>query len=67
MRIRFFETYLRRIGVTVDYVDGTDLAAVAKALPGAHLFYLESPTSWLFEGLDVAAVARLASALGSSA
>ncbi len=61
---RFLETYLRKIGVSVDYVDGTDLDAVKSALPGARLFYLESPTSWLFEPLDVAALASLARAAG---
>jgi cystathionine beta-lyase/cystathionine gamma-synthase len=46
--------------VTVDYVDGADLAAVAAALPGAKLLYLESPTSWMMETHDVAALAALA-------
>ena len=40
---------LPRLGVTVEYVDGRDLDALAKALPGARLLYLESPTSWVFE------------------
>ena len=57
---RLFETLLKRFGVTTTYVDGHDLDAVAAALPGARLLYLESPTSWLMEGLDVAALAGLA-------
>jgi cystathionine beta-lyase/cystathionine gamma-synthase len=62
---RFFETVLRRFGVSVDYVDGTDLAAVEAALPGRRLLYLESPTSWMFQVLDLAALARLARAAGA--
>ena len=57
---RFFEVTLRRFGIRVDYVDGRDLDAVGRALPGARLLYLESPTSWVFEVQDLAAVARLA-------
>ena len=52
---RLFETLLRRLGVTVDYVDGTDTVAMAAAVPGARLLYLESPTSWTMEALDVGA------------
>ncbi len=57
---RLFETLMRRFGVSVDYVDGGDLAAVAAALPGAKLLYLESPTSWTMEAHDVGALAALA-------
>jgi len=62
---RFFETVLRRLGVAVDYVDGTDIAAVEAALPGRRLLYLESPTSWMFHVLDLAALAGLARAAGA--
>ncbi len=61
---RLFGTVLPRMGVTVDYVDGRDPAAVAAALPGAKLLYLESPTSWQMEALDVPALAALAKAAG---
>jgi cystathionine beta-lyase len=61
---RFFETMLRRFSVTTDYVDGRDLEAVARALPGARLLYLESPTSWVFETQDLSAIADLARAHG---
>jgi cystathionine beta-lyase/cystathionine gamma-synthase len=57
---RLFGTYLPRMGVAVDYVDGRDLAAVDAALPGARLLYLESPTSWQIEALDLGALATLA-------
>jgi cystathionine beta-lyase/cystathionine gamma-synthase len=57
---RFFETLLKKFGVSVEYVDGTDLRAVEAALPGAKLLYLESPTSWTMQALDVASLASLA-------
>jgi cystathionine beta-lyase/cystathionine gamma-synthase len=57
---RFFQTILARLGVTVAYVDGRDREAVAAALPGARLLYLESPTSWTMEAHDARELARLA-------
>ncbi|WP_131114615.1 aminotransferase class I/II-fold pyridoxal phosphate-dependent enzyme [Lichenihabitans psoromatis] len=57
---RLFETLLKDWGVTTNYVDGADHAAVAAALPGAKLLYLESPTSWTMEAHDVGALAALA-------
>jgi cystathionine beta-lyase/cystathionine gamma-synthase len=57
---RFNETLLKRFGVTTVYVDGRDEEAVAAKLPGAALFYMESPTSWTFETHDVRALASLA-------
>ncbi len=57
---RLFQTYLKRIGVRVDYVDGRDLDAMRRALPGARLLYMESPTSWLMHVHDVAALAGIA-------
>lgn len=57
---RLFGTLLKRCRIEVTYVDGRDEAAVAKALPGAKLFYMESPTSWVMEAHDVGALAALA-------
>lgn len=57
---RLFEILLRQYGVRTVYVDGRDEAAVARELPGAALFYLESPTSWSMDALDVASLAALA-------
>jgi cystathionine beta-lyase/cystathionine gamma-synthase len=57
---RFFEVLLPRMGVTVEYVDGRDLAAMERALVGARVLYLESPTSWVFEVQDIARLAALA-------
>ncbi|MDQ0393179.1 PLP-dependent transferase [Labrys monachus] len=57
---RLFETLLKRWNVDTVYVDGKDHDAVARALPGARLFYMESPTSWMMEAHDVRALAALA-------
>ncbi|MBX5219642.1 PLP-dependent transferase [Rhizobium sp. NLR8a] len=57
---RLFGTILTRMKIEVTYVDGRDEEAVAKALPGAKLLYLESPTSWVMEAHDVGALAALA-------
>ena len=48
--------FLPRLGIKVDYVDGSDPDAVAAALPGAKLLYLESPTSMMFELQDIARI-----------
>jgi cystathionine beta-lyase/cystathionine gamma-synthase len=61
---RLFGTLLKRMNVEVTYVDGRDEAQVARALPGAKLFYMESPTSWVMETHDVAALATLARSHG---
>lgn len=57
---RLFGTLLKRMRIEVTYVDGRDEDAVARALPGAKLLYLESPTSWVMETHDIAALAALA-------
>lgn len=57
---RLFGTIVKRMQVQVDYVDGRDEEAVAKALPGAKLFYMESPTSWVMEAHDVGVLATIA-------
>lgn len=57
---RLFEITLRRFGISVDYVDGRDHDALVRALPGAKLLYLESPTSWVFETQDLDAISTMA-------
>ncbi|MFT2214182.1 PLP-dependent transferase [Rhizobium giardinii] len=57
---RLFGTLLKRMRIEVTYVDGRDEEDVARALPGAKLLYLESPTSWIMETHDIAALAALA-------
>ncbi|HEX2146033.1 MAG TPA: PLP-dependent transferase [Pseudorhizobium sp.] len=61
---RLFGTILKRMKIEVTYVDGRDEAAVDRALPGAKLFYMESPTSWTMEAHDVGALASLARSHG---
>ncbi|WP_284313567.1 PLP-dependent transferase [Labrys miyagiensis] len=61
---RLFETLLKRWKIETVYVDGRDLDAVAKALPGAKLLYMESPNSWMMEAQDIQAMADLAKANG---
>ena len=53
-----------RFGMSVDFVDGSDRQAVVEALPGATLLYLESPTSWVMQEQDLAAIADAASDAG---
>jgi cystathionine beta-lyase/cystathionine gamma-synthase len=62
---RLFETLLKRLQIDVVYVDGADHGAVAAALPGARILYLESPTTWLMQALDVGALAALARSHGA--
>lgn len=62
---RLFGTLLKRMKVEVTYVDGTDLDAVDQAMAGARLLYLESPTSWIMEAHDVAALAAIAKKHGA--
>ncbi|PNG27526.1 PLP-dependent transferase [Methylocella silvestris] len=62
---RLFELVLAKFGVTVDYLDGADVGAIAEALPGARLLYLETPTSMTFELQDIATLAALARAQGA--
>lgn len=57
---RLFETLLKKLQVSTLYVDGADLAAVEAALPGAKILYLESPTSWMMQALEIGALAALA-------
>lgn len=57
---RLFGSLLKRFKIEVTYVDGRDETAIDKALPGAKLLYLESPTSWVMEAHDVGALAQLA-------
>ena len=62
---RLFRRLLPRLGIEVTFVDGRDLGAVAEAVDGAKLLYLESPTSVVFETHDVRALAGLARDAGA--
>ena len=61
---KFFTQLAPRYGIAVDFVDGRDLEAVQRALPGARLLYLESPTSTVFHLQDLQAIAAMARAQG---
>jgi cystathionine beta-lyase/cystathionine gamma-synthase len=62
---RLFTTVLPRFDIQVDFVDGRDAEAVERALPGAKVLYLETPTSVVFETQDLPRLAALASAQGA--
>ncbi len=52
---------LPRFGMSADFVDTTDLAAVRRALaPGATLLWVETPSNPLLRVSDIAALAALA-------
>lgn len=57
---KMFEKLLVPFGVQVDYVDGSNPEALARALPGARMVYLESPTTLTFELQDLPAIAAMA-------
>ncbi len=61
---RLFNVLAKQLDIAVEYVDGQDFDAVRAALPGARLLYLESPTSWTFETLDLPALAAAAQGAG---
>ncbi|MFM7838325.1 MAG: trans-sulfuration enzyme family protein [Chitinophagaceae bacterium] len=58
---RMFDVILPRFGITVTYVEGTELSHWEEALqPQTSFFYLESPNSWTFQLQDLEGVAQLA-------
>lgn len=61
---RLLKGICARFGITTDFVDGTDLAAIEKALPQARLLYLESPSTWVMQEQDLTSIAKLAQAAG---
>jgi cystathionine beta-lyase/cystathionine gamma-synthase len=62
---RLFTTVLPRFEIRVDFVDGQDAPAVERALPGAKVLYLESPTSVVFETQDLPRLAAMARTHGA--
>ena len=60
------EEVLRRFGVIVDFVDGTDLAAWAVAVkPGTKAVFFESMSNPTLEVVDIEGVAKIAHAVGA--
>jgi O-succinylhomoserine sulfhydrylase len=60
------ETLAPKYGIEATLVDGTDIANWEKAVRGnTKLFFLESPTNPTLEVVDIAAVAKVANAIGA--
>jgi cystathionine gamma-synthase len=62
---RLADKVWRRYGIEVEVVDLTDLDALATAVPGARMIWLETPTNPLLKVIDISAVARLAATAGA--
>jgi cystathionine beta-lyase/cystathionine gamma-synthase len=62
---RLADKVWRRYGVQTDAVDLTDLDAVASAVHGARMVWIETPTNPLLKVVDISAVARLAATAGA--
>ena len=61
------EEVLRRFGVEVTFVDGTDLAAWQAAIrPGTKVVFFETISNPTLEVIDIAGVAALAHAVGAT-
>lgn len=59
--VKFFDTYTKKFGVDVVYVDATDYKAWEKEITdNTRLCYFETPSNPLYEVVDVARVAKLA-------
>ena len=64
--VALFEKYIAKFGVTVDFVDLTDLGAwMAAVRPETKLLFVESPSNPLSEVADIQALADLAHANGA--
>lgn len=58
---RLFEKVYRKFGITVTYVDTTNIEAIADAItPKTKLIWLETPTNPTLKISDIAAIAQLA-------
>lgn len=61
----FLREYLPKLGVNTTFVRGTEIDHFRNALqPNTRLIFLESPSSFIFEIQDLAAVAQLARSRG---
>lgn len=58
----FLSTYVARFGIDVTYVDGTDPQQFVDACrPNTRLFYLESPSTFVFRLQNLSALSNIAS------
>jgi cystathionine beta-lyase/cystathionine gamma-synthase len=62
--LRLFERLFPRLGIRLDFVDGSDTDAVISRLDGAKLLYLESPTSFVFATQELRKLTEAARARG---
>ncbi|WOI57727.1 PLP-dependent transferase [Palleronia sp. LCG004] len=62
---RIMTGLMARMGIEAVFVEGTDLDAVAEAMTGARMLYLESPTSITFDVLDLPRLAAIANYAGA--
>jgi len=63
---RLMEDYLVKFQIETTFVDGKDMDQIRNAVrPNTRLFYLESPTSFLFELQDLRQCAALAKKVGA--
>lgn len=59
--LRLFEKVFRKVGITFDYLDLSDPAALHGALrPNTRMLWLESPTNPLMKLVDIQALATIA-------
>ncbi|WP_191603387.1 O-succinylhomoserine sulfhydrylase [Marinomonas algicola] len=59
--VKFFDTYTKKFGVDVVYVDATDYEAWEREVTdNTRLCYFETPSNPLYEVVDVARVAKIA-------
>jgi cystathionine beta-lyase/cystathionine gamma-synthase len=57
---RLFTRVLERFGITFDFVDMTDIAAVRAAIrPNTKMFWIETPTNPMLRIIDIAAMVAL--------
>ncbi|MCQ6560043.1 trans-sulfuration enzyme family protein [Paenibacillus mendelii] len=63
----FLGSYLSRFGIETTFVDGRDMVAWQAAIqPNTKLFYLESPTTMMFELQDLRACTSMAKSIGAA-
>lgn len=63
---RLFENVYKKLGITVRYVDTTDVENVADAVTGkTKLIWLESPTNPTLKISDIRAIAEIAKSIGA--
>ena len=57
---QFLRGFCGDLGIVTEFLDGTDIDALGARLRGAKLLYLESPSTWIMQEQDLAAIAEIA-------